>query len=1083
MGLLDFFDLSKKRMSKLEAKADSIIMLEEDIGKLSDKELKNKTLEFKDLLKENKTLDDILPEAYAVVREASYRILGLKAYRVQIMAAIELHNGNISQMKTGEGKTLASLFPAYLNALEEKGVHVVTVNNYLAKRDKEEMGQVYEFLGLSVGLIEREMSNDMKKLAYQSDITYGVNSEFGFDFLRDNLAVTKNMIAQRNLNYVIIDEIDSILIDDAKTPLIISGQGKLPSEFYNIIDKFVKTLKKGKHYIDITDDGIKKVEKVFGFENLYIQENQEFLHHLNQALRANHLFKKDKEYLVSDGEILIIDKYTGRALKGRRFSKGLHQALEAKEKLQVQKESKTLATITYQNYFNKYNKMSGMTGTAVSEEEEFRTIYGMDVVEIPTNRPVIREELEDQIFKTENEKIDNIVSKVKEKYLTGQPILIGAVHIDTSEKISEELKKVGISHTVLNAKQNSEEAEIIALAGQKGAVTIATNMAGRGTDIKITDDVKKLGGLYVIAVEKHEAKRIDKQLIGRCGRQGDPGETQFFISFEDKIFDYLTEEKKEELDIKLNELSITHNYFKEFVEKTQQVVNGINSSIRQRTYEYELIIANHRRVIYGERDKILNSVSMKEYYQATMDYIIEKIIKEFTSEIEYPEDWDLEGIQKTVYSQLGYKSEIDLLNLTEEEVMELNENQLIADVLNEAHVIYAKRENIIGDEKMRYLERLILMKVIDEKWIIYLTEVEELKQELRMHYTAKEPIMRKYNKECNNMFESLKLDIQKTSLKRVLSLLNGLEKEEKQANSLYEKLTEQEKNDHLKKLEEKFEVIRQRLPKISKNQSKLVFKGDINTTEEMEVKINLYYLNDGIEKPLLDHCYKKVIDGPFDVEFNLENDVWKTGWYQVRINVLNEVAQRIDYFISEDKDLNQTKDTEEIDVRKLKFFPNNIDEINFNIKINKPKFEDKEIKAHLLLNTKLIVSTQLKIENKIAKIKFQNKNKKLQNGIYHLILNIDEQIKVPFLVADSHNAKNVTIKLPIRLNTNEEFDLVCDMFNLDTEKTIVKMNVKSVDIPKGGLQFTKKNGWDTGRYMFRIFKDNHIIYNKFIIVE
>ena len=683
MGLMDkiFGTHSQHELKRIYPIVDRIEALEPEMKALSDAELKDKTREFKERLKEGETLDDILPEAYAVVREGAYRSMGMRHYRVQLIGGIILHQGRIAEMRTGEGKTLVSTLPAYLNALEEKGVHIVTVNDYLAKRDAEWMGKVHEFLGLTVGVVLNDMDNDERRAAYNCDITYVTNNELGFDYLRDNMVIYKEQLVQRGLNFAVIDEVDSVLIDEARTPLIISGQSNKSTKLYEACDILARQLERGEasgefskinaimgedieesgdfivnekeKVVNLTEDGVKKVENFFHIENLADPENLEIQHNIILALRAHNLMFRDQDYVVTqEGEVMIVDEFTGRIMPGRRYSDGLHQAIEAKEHVKVRRESKTLATITFQNLFNKYEKKSGMTGTALTEEKEFRDIYGMDVVEIPTNRPVQRKDLEDAVYKTKQEKYHAVVEAVKEAHATGQPVLVGTITIEVSELLSKMLKKEGIQHKVLNAKYHELEAEIVADAGQHGAVTIATNMAGRGTDIKLDDAAREAGGLKIIGTERHESRRIDNQLRGRSGRQGDPGESRFYISLEDDLMRLFGSERLmsvfNTLGVEDGE-QIEHKMLSSAIEKAQKKIEGNNFGIRKNLLEYDQVMNEQREIIYEERRRVLDGESMRDTIYNMMTEYVENMTDRFAAPDADSEEWDLAGLELTLH--------------------------------------------------------------------------------------------------------------------------------------------------------------------------------------------------------------------------------------------------------------------------------------------------------------------------------------------------------------------------------------------------------------------------------------------------
>ncbi len=721
MGLMDkiFGTHSQHELKRIYPIVDRIEALEPEMKALSDAELKDKTREFKERLKEGETLDDILPEAYAVVREGAYRSMGMRHYRVQLIGGIILHQGRIAEMRTGEGKTLVSTLPAYLNALEEKGVHIVTVNDYLAKRDAEWMGKVHEFLGLTVGVVLNDMDNDERRAAYNCDITYVTNNELGFDYLRDNMVIYKEQLVQRGLNFAVIDEVDSVLIDEARTPLIISGQSNKSTKLYEACDILARQLERGEasgefskinaimgedieesgdfivnekeKVVNLTEDGVKKVENFFHIENLADPENLEIQHNIILALRAHNLMFRDQDYVVTqEGEVMIVDEFTGRIMPGRRYSDGLHQAIEAKEHVKVRRESKTLATITFQNLFNKYEKKSGMTGTALTEEKEFRDIYGMDVVEIPTNRPVQRKDLEDAVYKTKQEKYHAVVEAVKEAHATGQPVLVGTITIEVSELLSKMLKKEGIQHKVLNAKYHELEAEIVADAGQHGAVTIATNMAGRGTDIKLDDAAREAGGLKIIGTERHESRRIDNQLRGRSGRQGDPGESRFYISLEDDLMRLFGSERLmsvfNTLGVEDGE-QIEHKMLSSAIEKAQKKIEGNNFGIRKNLLEYDQVMNEQREIIYEERRRVLDGESMRDTIYNMMTEYVENMTDRFAAPDADSEEWDLAGLELTLHG------EIPMLKMPDaEEVKDMRQKELKHTLKERAVKAYEEKE-------------------------------------------------------------------------------------------------------------------------------------------------------------------------------------------------------------------------------------------------------------------------------------------------------------------------------------------------------------------------------------------------------
>ena len=800
MGLMDkiFGTHSQHELKRIYPIVDRIEALEPEMKALSDAELKDKTREFKERLKEGETLDDILPEAYAVVREGAYRSMGMRHYRVQLIGGIILHQGRIAEMRTGEGKTLVSTLPAYLNALEGKGVHIVTVNDYLAKRDAEWMGKVHEFLGLTVGVVLNDMDNDERRAAYNCDITYVTNNELGFDYLRDNMVIYKEQLVQRGLNFAVIDEVDSVLIDEARTPLIISGQSNKSTKLYEACDILARQLERGEasgefskinaimgedieesgdfivnekeKVVNLTEDGVKKVENFFHIENLADPENLEIQHNIILALRAHNLMFRDQDYVVTqEGEVMIVDEFTGRIMPGRRYSDGLHQAIEAKEHVKVRRESKTLATITFQNLFNKYEKKSGMTGTALTEEKEFRDIYGMDVVEIPTNRPVQRKDLEDAVYKTKQEKYHAVVEAVKEAHATGQPVLVGTITIEVSELLSKMLKKEGIQHKVLNAKYHELEAEIVADAGQHGAVTIATNMAGRGTDIKLDDAAREAGGLKIIGTERHESRRIDNQLRGRSGRQGDPGESRFYISLEDDLMRLLGSERLmsvfNTLGVEDGE-QIEHKMLSSAIEKAQKKIEGNNFGIRKNLLEYDQVMNEQREIIYEERRRVLDGESMRDTIYNMMTEYVENMTDRFAAPDADSEEWDLAGLELTLHG------EIPMLKMPDaEEVKDMRQKELKHTLKERAVKAYEEKEAEFPEaEQLREMERVVLLKAIDTRWMDHIDDMDQLRQGIGLQaYGQRDPLV-EYKMMGYDMFGEMTNSIAETTIRTLFHI-------------------------------------------------------------------------------------------------------------------------------------------------------------------------------------------------------------------------------------------------------------------------------------------------------------------------
>lgn len=734
---------------------------ESALKKLSDSSLANKTNEFKARLAKGETLDDILPDAFAVIREASRRVLGMRQFDVQLIGGIILHRGNIAEMGTGEGKTLVATAPVYLNALEGKGAHVITVNDYLAKRDSEWMGQVYKFLGLSVGLIVHDLDFEQRKIAYNSDITYGTNNEFGFDYLRDNMVSSLDQMVQRPLHYCLIDEVDSILIDEARTPLIISGPGQKSTDNYYVISKLVPQLKLGEDYtidekqktVAPTEAGVSKMEKMLKVDNLYDTDNLELNHLFVQALRAQAMMERDRDYVVKDGEVVIVDEFTGRLMYGRRYSDGLHQAIEAKEGLQVQRESQTLATITFQNYFRMYDKLAGMTGTAKTEEQEFIKIYGLEVFQVPTNRPVQRKDLPDVIFKTKRGKYRAVVREIERRHATGQPMLIGTTSIEQSEQLSHMLKEAGIVHNVLNAKYHELEAQIVAQAGQKGQVTIATNMAGRGTDIVLGEGVSELGGLAIIGTERHESRRIDNQLRGRAGRQGDPGSSQFFLSLEDDLLRIFGGDniKKfmEKMGLEEDE-EIRSSMVSSAIQKAQKRVEERNFDIRKYVLEYDDVMNQQRKVVYEQRRKILEGQDMKDQILNMVDMLINHGLETYANPKLYPEEWDFDALIKYCEKYFLAPGEVKL-----DEIENMSREEIGRKLMDIAHETYEAREKSIGSSMMRELEKAVMLKVVDSKWMEHLDDMDMLKEGIGLRsYGQRNPIV-EYKVEAFNIFSEM----------------------------------------------------------------------------------------------------------------------------------------------------------------------------------------------------------------------------------------------------------------------------------------------------------------------------------------
>lgn len=814
MGLFDkiFGSHSDKEIKRITKLVDKIESLDEAMQALSDAELRAKTDEFKGRLANGETLDDILPEAYAVVREAADRTLHMKHYRVQLIGGIILHQGRIAEMKTGEGKTLVATLPSYLNALEGKGVHIVTVNDYLAKRDAEWMGQIHNFLGLTVGVILNSYDGDERRAAYNCDITYVTNNELGFDYLRDNMVVEKTELVQRELNYAIVDEVDSVLIDEARTPLIISGQSGKSTDLYRMCDFLARRMERGtasaelskmdalmgteieedgdflvnekEKQVVLTAEGVKKVEEFFKLENLADPENLEIQHNIILALRAHNLMFKDRDYVVKDDEVLIVDEFTGRIMPGRRYSDGLHQAIEAKENVKVKRESKTLATITFQNFFNKYTKKAGMTGTALTEEKEFRDIYGMDVIVIPTNKPVIRIDHEDSIYASKKEKFNAVIDEIEAAHEKRQPVLVGTITIEVSEELSKMLTRRGIPHNVLNAKFHEKEAEIVANAGRLGAVTIATNMAGRGTDIKLEEGAAEVGGLKIIGTERHEARRIDNQLRGRSGRQGDPGESKFYLSLEDDLMRLFGSERMIALykTLKIPEgEEIQHKSISATIEKAQKKIESNNFGIRRNLLEYDQVMNEQREIMYKERRRVLDGENMRDSIYSMIDSVVEKIIMGYIGEEASSEEWDMKSLKEALAQKIPMKtSEIEL---TEEEKENSDKDSFIGRMKEKARECYEAKEKEFDEldpNMIRDLERIFLLKIIDRKWMDHIDDMEQLRQGIGLQaYGNKDPLVQ-YRFLGFEMFEEMTANIQKDTVGALMhvKIEQKVEKEE-----------------------------------------------------------------------------------------------------------------------------------------------------------------------------------------------------------------------------------------------------------------------------------------------------------------
>ncbi len=819
---------SEHELKRVYPVVDRIEALRPDMMDLSDEQLREKTKEYKERFKKGETLDDLLVEAFATVREAARRVLGMEHYRVQLVGGVILHQGRIAEMRTGEGKTLVSTLPAYLNALEGKGVHVVTVNDYLANRDAQWMGEVHKFLGLSVGVVLNGSTNDERRAAYGCDITYVTNNELGFDYLRDNMVIYKEQLVQRDLHYAIIDEVDSVLIDEARTPLIISGQSGKSTKLYEVCDALAKTMKRGEasgeftkmnaimgedivetgefivnekdKVVNLTADGVTRVEQYFHIENLADPENLEIQHNIILALRANYLMFRDQDYVVKDDQVLIVDEFTGRIMPGRRYSDGLHQAIEAKEHVKVKRESKTLANITFQNFFNKYEKKAGMTGTALTEEKEFRDIYGMDVIEIPTNMPVIRKDLQDAVYKTKKEKLLAVINAIEEAHAKGQPVLVGTITIEASEEISALLRRRGITHEVLNAKFHEREAEIVAQAGQHGAVTIATNMAGRGTDIKLDDASKAAGGLKIIGTERHEARRIDNQLRGRSGRQGDPGESRFYISLEDDLMRLFGSERLmsmfNALGVPENE-EIEHKMLTNAIEKAQMKIESNNFGIRKNLLEYDQVMNEQREIIYKERRRVLDGESMRDSIYKMLTDTVENTVDTLIGDDQEKEEWDFAGLNETLLPVIPLKP------ITMGRITGNRKNELKHQLKEEAVKLYEMKEaEFPNPEMLRELERVFLLKVIDRKWMDHIDDMDQLRQGIGLQAFAQRDPLVEYKLSGYEMFDAMTASIQEDTVR----ILLHVRVEEKAEREQVAKVTGTNKDTSLAKAPRKRET-------------------------------------------------------------------------------------------------------------------------------------------------------------------------------------------------------------------------------------------------------------------------------------
>ncbi|MEJ8553399.1 preprotein translocase subunit SecA [Tepidibacter sp. Z1-5] len=1085
--LNSFINPHEAKLKKLQKRVDKILAFEDTMTNLSDEELKLKTEEFKERLQNGQTLDNILEEAFAVVREASFRVLGMKHFPVQLIGGMVLHEGNIAQMKTGEGKTLVSTLPTYLNALTEDGVFVITANDYLASRDKEEMGRVHEFLGLSVGITRREMALPQKKDAYNCDVIYGTNSEFGFDYLRDNMVTTKENVIQRKLNYAIIDEVDSILIDEARTPLIISGQGTRPSQYYITVDKFVKSLEDDdyevdieKHTVNLTDAGMDKVERIFGLDTIADVRNTELLHHIRQSLNANYIMKKDQDYVVKDEQILIVDKFTGRLMPGRTFGGGLHQAIEAKEGVEVQKESRNLATVTYQNYFRMFNKISGMTGTAYTEREEFKDIYGIEVVCVPTNKPIQRIDNADLLFKTKEAKFKAIVNEVEKRYKKEQPVLIGTIYIDDSEKLSEMLDERNIKHNLLNAKQDKDEAGIISQAGQKGAITIATNMAGRGTDIKLGEGVAEVGGLFVLGTEKHDSRRIDDQLRGRSGRQGDPGESKFYASLEDSMFEKIDKvhlERVKKIVDKFNledDEAIEDKLVVKSIAGIQQSVENVNYNIRKNTLKFDEILNKQRETIYNERNKILNGEDMSDFIKIIIQEVADKIVDIHTSNSPYPEEWDLVSFQEDLNEKLYFDNKINLKDLSLDEIENLDKEELKEQVRNEALEIYRQKEENIETEQLRYIERLTLMKTIDQKWVDYLDIVEQIRQGIGFHHVGKADPVRVFNDEAFRLFDDMLSEVKELTIKS-LFVLGGFNFKEAAEKAEEEK----DKAEKVLELEDKYKLNREHLPKIPKNTPKLAFNVDINANEEIKVQTDLYYMEEGYEKKLEGYENELTVKGAFKVEFNKQNDKdWDLGWYQIKVLVLGQEASVINFLIVEQENTPNTN------IQDVRFFSEKLESINFDFKL--ANFDKNTVKVNLRHKQNDLGTFDAPVQDGNVKINIKRPSDGWIKDLYSLIVLTDKNnIIIPFVIGEEFR-ENENISISFSLNIPEGAEVVLNgkITCLNEEEIVANVPIKINRSGNFNVNFDRNDmSWKQGMYKFELLSSNEVILVKHFLVK
>ncbi|MEJ8553419.1 preprotein translocase subunit SecA [Tepidibacter sp. Z1-5] len=1086
-GLINPHD---KKVKYLQQRAQNIMDLEKEISNLSNDELKNKTEEFKNRLKSGETLDDILEETFAVVREASFRVFKMKHYMVQLMGGIALHEGSIAEMKTGEGKTLVATLPTYLNALTGDGVFVITANEYLAARDKEEMEKLYTFLGLTVGLTHRELNINQKKEEYKCDIVYGTNSEFGFDYLKDNMVTVKQNVVQRSRNFAIIDEVDSILIDDARTPLIITGEAARPSQYYITVDKFIKSLQKEDYEIDnekrianLTQNGIEKTERIFGIENIADIKNTELYHHIRQSLQANYVFIKDKDYVVQDNEVMIIDKFTGRALPGRRFGKGLHQALEAKENVEIKKETKTQAMITYQNYFKLFNKIAGMTGTAYSQKQEFKDIYNVDVVCIPTNKQVKRIDKTDLLFRTKKAKFNALIDEVQKRYQKGQPILIGTIYIDDSEELSELLTQKNIKHKLLNAKQNKDEADIITLAGQKGAITIATNMAGRGTDIKLGDGVSELGGLYVIGTQRHDSRRIDDQLRGRSGRQGDPGESQFFTSLEDSLFSKVGKEALDRIIKIVDKMNLDSDEFiqdklvSQAVDGIQKTVETSNYNVRKNTLEFDQILNKQRETIYNERNKILNGDDMSEFIYGILKDTIDTNIDSYTSNSEYPEEWDLSSIQEYLNETFKFNNYIDFTKMESSEIENLAKDEIKEKVYNKALELYKQKEKVTGETQLRYLERVTLMKNIDEKWTDHLDLVDQIRQGIIFQYIGGQSPVRIFNKEAYDMFSNMLEEIKENSIKSLFIIANiNEELDEVQKIKREHEFNEEQRIKRVEELEDKYRMSRWFISKIPSNIPNMKFSVDINATEEVDATVSLYYMDNGYEEKLDGYDKDVKIKGIYVTDFEKPKDRnWIMGWYQIKVFVSKQEVKHINFIVDK-----PSRELESHELKNIMFFEKQ-KEIFVDTDID---CYEENIKGELVYNKneKAKINFEMPVEDNKVKIKMRSSDNLWENGYYEIRLKIGKKkILIPFIVSDKYTKEQGVFSLDLNSNKKAQ-EATGELISIETNKILAGIPIKLDEKGKASITF-KSEVMQKGRYEFRLMDDEDILYRTIFIID